>query len=235
MTAATRGEIGSNWAARVRSARRRRDGPNPVSDRCHGGRMLVDVGCGFGAFLGQLHDRYDALVGIDFVPLTRAEFDNVHLVRGDLRQGLPLSGDVADTVTAIEVIEHVADPILLVQEAFRILRPGGELMLTTPNIRYVRHAFRLIVQGRGPKTSGLNDDRLLWDGGHIHYFTSKDLVALLWEAGFVSVEASALINARGFLPLFRRFLSSRAANPVVREFLTGRLLVSGKKPAEPAP
>ena len=194
--------------------------------------MLVDIGCGSGRFLGQLHGRYDALVGVDFIPLARSDFPNVHLVRADLRRGIPLGDRVANTITAIEVIEHVADPILLVREAFRIARPGAEFILTTPNVRYVRHLFQLVVQGQGPKTASHRSDELLWDGGHIHYFTSKDLVGLLKDAGFLLVRSTALIQPEGFLPPFRRLLSRWAGNPLVREFLTGRLLVTGTKPGD---
>lgn len=198
--------------------------------------MLVDIGCSTGAFLGRMHDRYDALVGIDFIPATRSEFDNVQFLQADLRLGIPLAESMADTVTATEVIEHIADPILLVREAFRIARPGAEFILTTPNVRYIKHLFQLVVRGRGPKTAAHHDDGLLWDGGHIHYFTSSDLEALLKEAGFVGVRSLALIQPEGSLPLVRTLLSRWPGNPVVREFLTGRLLVTGRKPedAEPA-
>lgn len=128
------------------------------------------------------------------------------------------------------MIEHVANPVLLVEEAFRITRPGGELMVTTPNVRKVRHLFRLFVQGHGPRTSTFRQDEVLWDGGHIHYFTSNDLVALFRDAGFVSIRSLALISADGFLPGARRLLSRWPENPIVREFLTGRLMVTGRKP-----
>jgi SAM-dependent methyltransferase len=170
------------------------------------------------------------VVGIDFIPLARSDFDNVHLLRADLRNGVPLVDAMADTVTAIEVIEHIPDPTLLVREAFRIARPGGEFLLTTPNVRYVRHLFHLVVQGQGPKTSGHRSDEVQWDGGHIHYFTSKDLVQLLTDAGFAPVRSTALIQPEGFLAPIRRLLLRWPGNPLVREFLTGRLLVTGTKP-----
>jgi SAM-dependent methyltransferase len=192
--------------------------------------MLVDVGCGTGAFARRVHERYGAVVGVDFIPLARSNSENVHFVRADLRHGIPLGDGVADTVTAIEVVEHIANPILLVREAFRIARPGGKFVLTTPNVRYVRQLLRLIVRGEGPRTAGRYDDELLWDGGHLHYFTSKDLVALLKGVGFVSIRSMALMRSEGFLPVVRRWLSRWPGNPLVREFLTGRLLVTGTKP-----
>ena len=233
LSTAVKAEIEANRMGRLQAERRRRSvGANPVTDRCAGGRVLVDIGCGTGALIRQVHDRYDTVVGIDFIPLKRPEFANALVLRADLRDGIPLTDGVAETLTATELIEHIADPTLLVREAFRIARPGAEFVLTTPNVRYVRHLLRLVVQGRGPKTSGLGDDDLLWDGGHIHYFTSKDVVTLLEDAGFISVRSMALIDPRGFLSPIRRLLSRYPGNPLVREFLTGRLLVVGKKPEE---
>ena len=195
-------------------------------------KRVLDVGCGTGTFLKQTHDRYDTLVGIDFIPSARSDVENVHFLRADLRLGIPLGDGVADTITAIEVVEHAADPLLLVREAFRIARPGAEFLLTTPNVRYIRHLFRLVLQGKGPKTAAHHDDELLWDGGHIHYFTSRDLEALLEEAGFVSVQSMAMIQAEGFLPAIRGLLSRWPGNALVREFLSGRLLVTGRKPED---
>lgn len=236
MRTATSIEIEASRRLRLLADARRTPGaPNPVSAHCTGGRVLADIGCGTGTFLKQMRDRYDTLVGIDFIPSTRSEFDNVHLLRADLRLGIPLADGVADTITAIEVVEHAADPLLLVREAFRIAKPGAECILTTPNVRYVRHLIRLVLQGKGPKTAGYHDDELLWDGGHIHYFTSKDLEALFKKAGFVSVRSMAMIQPVGFLPPIRRLLSRWPGNALVREFLSGRLLVTGQKPEDASP
>ena len=192
MNGAASKELEANRTLRLLAAKRRSPGMGGAVDaRCTGGQMLVDIGCSTGAFLGRMHDRYDALVGIDFIPAARSEFDNVQFLQADLRLGIPLAEAMADTVTATEVIEHIADPILLVREAFRIARPGAAFILTTPNIRYIKHLFQLVVRGRGPKTAAHHDDELLWDGSHVHYFTSSDLEALLKEAGFVGVRSRA--------------------------------------------
>lgn len=231
MSTAMTTEIAANRRLReLADERRSSESPNPVAAQCTGGRVLADIGCGTGTFTKAMHDRYDTLFGFDFIPIPPSDFKNVHFIRADLRVGIPLDDGVADTITAIEVIEHAADPILLVREAFRVAKPGAEFILTTPNIRYIRHLVRLVLQGKGPKTAGHQDDELLWDGGHVHYFTSKDLEALLRDAGFVSVQSMAMIQPGGFLPAIRHLLSRWPGNPLVREFLSGRLMVTGRKP-----
>jgi 2-polyprenyl-3-methyl-5-hydroxy-6-metoxy-1,4-benzoquinol methylase len=97
------------------------------------GRML-DVGCGNGRFLRKMAGLGWACEGLDFsetaVAVCRAAGLNVR--RGDLfSAGL---GDASfDLVTARHVIEHVPDPAAFVREAGRILKPGGRLLIQTPN------------------------------------------------------------------------------------------------------
>lgn len=96
------------------------------------GALLVDLGCGAGllgphaARLGYRH------VGVDLVDrsLRIAAGHGVLPVRGDV-QRLPLADEVADAVSAGEILEHVPDLPAAVGEACRVLRPGGTLVLDT--------------------------------------------------------------------------------------------------------
>jgi hypothetical protein len=69
---------------------------------------------------------------------------------------------------------------------FRVLAPGGRLVINTPNIAFVKKRALLLL-GRFPATSqpneGLGSD-ILFDGGHLHYFTFRSLSLLLERAGF---------------------------------------------------
>lgn len=72
-------------------------------------------------------------------------------------------------------------------------------MISTPNIRYLRHLFSLIVKGRFPETSG---DTEHWDGGHLHYFTYKDIEELLKSFVFKIVMRKGVFGMdflKGFL------------------------------------
>jgi len=98
-----------------------------------GGRML-DVGCGNGRFLRKMAALGWACEGLDFsetaVSLCRAAGLNVR--RGDLSSA-GLDDARFDLVTARHVIEHVPDPADFLREAARILKPGGRLLIQTPN------------------------------------------------------------------------------------------------------
>ena len=103
-----------------------------VPPACREGAVLLDLACGGGvlaphvAALGYRH------VGLDLSEpaLRLARGHGVIALRGDVLH-LPFAGEVADVVVAGEVLEHVSEPLRLVEEAVRVLRPGGTLVLDT--------------------------------------------------------------------------------------------------------
>lgn len=83
-------------------------------------------------------------------------------VVGDLNQKLPIANCVADTVISISVLEHLRHPEVMLGEAFRILKPGGTLILQTPfqwhiheapydYFRYTPFALRSMLEDAGFK------------------------------------------------------------------------------------
>jgi len=56
------------------------------------------------------------------------------VIQADISEGIPFENNSFDFVNCAEVIEHVYDPDLLCDEIFRVIRPGGLLVLSTPNL-----------------------------------------------------------------------------------------------------
>jgi 2-polyprenyl-6-hydroxyphenyl methylase/3-demethylubiquinone-9 3-methyltransferase len=102
--------------------------PTAVRD----GSLLLDLACGGGLLAPHLAGKGHRHVGLDLSPtaLPLARAHGVVPVRGDVLR-LPFADEVADVVVAGEVLEHVAEPLVLVAEACRVLRPGGTLVLDT--------------------------------------------------------------------------------------------------------
>ena len=92
--------------------------------------LLLDLACG-GGLLAPHVDGYRH-VGLDLSPtaLPLARAHGVVPVRGDVLH-LPFADEVADVVVAGEVLEHVTEPLDLLAEACRVLRPGGTLVIDT--------------------------------------------------------------------------------------------------------
>jgi 2-polyprenyl-3-methyl-5-hydroxy-6-metoxy-1,4-benzoquinol methylase len=117
--------------------------------RARGARgFLLDVGCGIGRFREFSADLATDYVGVDVVrhPALAA---GAKFQRADLdREGIPVPAASADIVAAIETIEHLESPYGFVRELFRIVKPGGWVLITTPNQLSVLSLLSLIVKGR---------------------------------------------------------------------------------------
>lgn len=194
-----------------------------------GGEIVVELGCGAGAPLDELIHCYRMAVGID---VSRRRLDERPIpqigwkfILADMNLKIPLRSCCCDAVVTNQVIEHIADPKHFAQEIYRILRPGGLAVITTPNVRYIRHLWKLIVLGQGPRTAGPMNKDGPWDNGHIHYFTHSDLRSIFMEAGFKRVESQALVDRAGALSWLRAGLDRLAGVCPVREFLSGNIMV----------
>jgi 2-polyprenyl-3-methyl-5-hydroxy-6-metoxy-1,4-benzoquinol methylase len=98
---------------------------------------LVDVGCGTGRLRSIVGDRAASYVGVDAVRHEGFPADAPLLVADLDREPIPLADRSADIAVSLETIEHLENPRAFCRELVRILRPGGWLLLSTPNQRSV--------------------------------------------------------------------------------------------------
>ncbi|NMX21364.1 hypothetical protein C5S30_02780 [ANME-1 cluster archaeon GoMg4] len=168
------------------------------------GDRLLDIGCGDGT-LGYFAKRnYKEVYGIDISDnaLKIAERRGIITKKVNFNEeGLPFENYYFDAVTCLDVIEHVFEPRDIIKEINRVLKNGGSLVISAPNIRHLSHLFNLIIKGRFPKTS---NDTEHWDGGHLHYFTFKDIEDILKEYGFRIVMKKGVFGR----DIFKEFLST---------------------------
>src|SRR5947209_5499122 len=97
------------------------------------GQRVLDAGCGRYMTFSKEFSGIASVVGIDLD--SSLETDNVRTpfgVRGDLGR-LPFPGDCFDMVISRSVVEHLADPWEVFREFSRVLRPGGKVVIITPN------------------------------------------------------------------------------------------------------
>lgn len=159
------------------------------------GDSILDIGCGDGALLWQFRNRYRRLIGLEYSAerLRQAEANLIGLdfapVLGSAENLSAIPDNSIDRIVTADVIEHIPDVYAASQEFMRVLKPGALLVINTPNIAFVKKRALLLL-GRFPSTSqpneGLGSD-ILFDGGHLHYFTFRSLRLLLERSGFEMV------------------------------------------------
>ena len=171
-----------------------------------GGRVL-DIGAGHGNVVRALRSNYDSCV---LTELSRprceslqqifADDDALEIIEHNIdAEALPFSDGSFDMVIFLDVVEHLVEPIQALRDIRRVIKPGGELFIATPNIAKWTRRIKLLL-GYFPSTAskdeGLRTERgemtSLHDEGHLHYFTFRSLEKILCEhAGFSSTRRRA--------------------------------------------
>lgn len=132
---------------------------------------LLDIGCGWEAkLLIQLEPHIRSGVGVDFkapnIKTDKLETYSVHL-----SDALPFKNCSFDVVTMLAVLEHLDEPVEILKEIERVLRPGGRLMLTVPSW-YAKPVLEFLSFRLGI----ISKDEI---ADHKAYYNKKDLLALL--------------------------------------------------------
>jgi SAM-dependent methyltransferase len=135
----------------------------------------VDLGCGQGEFLELAQGSASKGFGLDFSPHNALAVarDGRSAVIADLNRPLPFREGSLDGASLIEVIEHIVHAEDLLRELSRVIRRGGWLVLTTPNVAHLTYRWRALT-GHPPKQEGY----------HYRFFTKKTLRLSLERAGF---------------------------------------------------
>lgn len=153
------------------------------------GRAL-DLGCGDGRLGAHLGAGELTAADVSPVALERAAARlpaGTRVVELDPDAPLPLADSAFDLVLCAEVLEHVRDVQLLLSEVRRVLRPGGELALTTPAHGRLT-GLDIVLRGFERRFDPLSP--------HIRFLTRRSLAGLLSEHGF---EVRSLARRRGTL------------------------------------
>jgi SAM-dependent methyltransferase len=164
-----------------------------VLRRSAGPALIVDVGCGDGSALAVAarHNPGHRFAGIDWSgdALRRAHGLGLTVLRADVTTpGLPVADGAADVVIMSELIEHLVDPDRAVAEVRRVLRPGGSLLLSTPNLAawYNRGLLAVGIQPVFSEVSlrGVFGRPGRVVAGHLRLFTRRALTEFLTASGF---------------------------------------------------
>ncbi len=156
------------------------------------GQRLLDVGCATGEYTKRLAFGFDRVEAIDIELDRLSAFvesnpgDNIRVHAMSVNE-LRFADESFDTVTMIEVLEHLTDPVAAVAEVGRVLRPGGQLLLTSPSRYWPLEQHGVLVGERRVKSTLFPG--LVWVKplhrrmSDADAFTRSDIDRLATEAG----------------------------------------------------
>jgi glycosyltransferase involved in cell wall biosynthesis/2-polyprenyl-3-methyl-5-hydroxy-6-metoxy-1,4-benzoquinol methylase len=140
---------------------------------------ILDLGCSSGLLAEKLRAAGHFVVGVDNAELPGARRRLDRLIVADLEHGIPDdAGDGYDVVIAGDVIEHLPRPIELLRDMVRVLRPGGQVLLSAPNFAHWYPRLRVAIGAFG------YDRRGILDATHMRFFTRRSLRRLVRAGGF---------------------------------------------------
>lgn len=189
------------------------------------GAKVLDAGCGVGLFGAEFRSRFKASVyGFDISKsaVVLANQNGIKARLADIDSKWPYENSYFDVVLGIQIIEHVFNTDNFFVESNRVLKKGGILIISTPNLAawYNRIIFLLGYQpfftevSTVDKTLGLDFTRKLTSNretlGHVRVFTSRALedILTMYEFGVVKKIGGAI----SYLPLVMKPFDAFFAN-----------------------
>jgi 2-polyprenyl-3-methyl-5-hydroxy-6-metoxy-1,4-benzoquinol methylase len=156
---------------------------------------IVDVGCGTGRFRRYVDGLFTTYIGIDVIRHDGLPGDVTFLPADLDHDPLPLADGAADCAAAIETIEHLENPRAFCREMARILRPGGMLVVTTPNQVSLLSLLSLVARQQFDAFTDLSYP------AHRTALLPVDLRRIAAESGLAQIDVR--FTSRGRIPLTR--------------------------------
>ena len=158
---------------------------------------LLEIGCGGGDMIAFMKQKGWNVSGVDTDPVAvqKARSRGLPVHCGTLETADFSSNDM-DVIAMNHAIEHVPDPAIMLRECYRILKIGGQLMLTTPNHESWGHSkFQNNWRGLEPPR-------------HLFVFNPTSLNRLIHQAGFRKVDLRSSIHGAGWIMIASRSIQN---------------------------
>ncbi len=154
-------------------------------------QKVLDVGAGEGKIALSVMQAGNTVVGVDIAQgnVEKLAKRGIEAYRVDAeKEKLPFKNGTFDVVVAGEIIEHLFDPFTFLAECARVMKKGGRIIVTTPNLASLGRRFLLLV-GKNPYIDPWAEPGGI--GGHVRYYVPETLRELLRRAGFTVEQVEA--------------------------------------------
>lgn len=154
--------------------------------------QVLDLGCGHGDYSKRIHDIGFEVIASD-IDISRFRYRGIiDFQVCDISKPLPFPDACCDYILLMEVIEHLRNPYSVMEEINRILKPGGRLIISAPNILNFKSRLRFLFEGsyeyfREPPLDQARNPKETIPNLHLVPYRYHELEFLLSDTGF-SVE-----------------------------------------------
>lgn len=167
-----------------------------VRHHCNQGDVLLDIAAGSGAMTLRLIDSGFNVIATDYVSENFRLHQSIPFFQADLNDRFSSGREVQfDGVVASEIIEHLENPRHFARECFKVLKPGGKIILSTPNIDCAASIISFMRAG----TFQWFGDIEYKEEGHISPLTQWQIEKCFKEAGFSLLEKTSFGDQVGKL------------------------------------
>ncbi|MBV5339515.1 MAG: methyltransferase domain-containing protein [Deltaproteobacteria bacterium] len=144
----------------------------------------LEVGCGAGVTLEWLQSSgiCTNTIGVEYDPLAALEAGNrVNKVYcGDIGSiDLDIPPESVDLLLCLDVLEHLPDPWAVMKNLYRLVRPGGSVVVSLPNVRYWKVSAPLLFSDKWQYT-----DAGVLDRTHLRFFVKQTAIEMVEQGGF---------------------------------------------------
>lgn len=146
-------------------------------------QKVLEIGCGQGATLQWIQTIRDCekVVGVELFPeavaIAKNRLDSV--IQGNIENmELPFEDNEFELILCLDVLEHLVDPWDVLNKLAALLKPGGSLISSIPNVKHYKVILPLLFLGRWNYV-----DSGILDKTHLRFFTRKTAIGLIESSG----------------------------------------------------
>lgn len=165
------------------------------------GRIL-DAAAGKGALTQRIVKMGFEVYPVDIDP-DQFMLRGIKCSMADLNIELPFADNFFDAAMCIETIEHLENPWQYLREIHRVLKPGGEIIISTPNITNIFSRFKYLLMGN----FHLFSKKDVLDHYHIEPIPYWKLEAMLQQEGFEILQETC---SKGYIPYIGRYFNTQS-------------------------